>query len=98
MKNFFVNLFYFIQINCILFLCHIWALFGIAFNDTGVQFNNVFEAWDIILFGIMPLTIGSMVLGKLYKRKEDFNCKAFYIAQTLMIIGWIILYISAYVA
>ena len=97
MKKFIKNILYFVAINAILFICHIWALFGVAFNDTGVQYNNIGEAMRIILFGIVPLIIGSIILMNVFKKKKDFLIYQFLILQVIVIIGWGMFYIINYV-
>ena len=97
MKKFIKNILYFVEINAILFICHIWALFGVAFNDTGVQYNNIGEAMHIILFGIVPLIIGSIILMNIFKKNKYFLVYQFLVLQVLVIIGWGMFYIVNYV-
>ena len=97
MKKFIKNILYFVAINAILFICHIWALFGVAFNDTGVQYNNIGEAMHIILFGTVPLIIGSIILMNIFKKNKDFLIYQFLVLQALVIIGWGMFYIVNYV-
>lgn len=98
MKKFIKNILYFIEINAILFICHIWALFGVAFNDTGVQYNNIGEAMNTILFGIVPLIIGTIFQANKFKKKKDFLLYQFLILQILVIVSWGMYYIVNYVS
>lgn len=96
-KKFLINILYFFLINCFLFIGHIWALFGVAFNDTGVQYNTVFEAIPTILFGIAPIFIGSIIFVFVFRKKKDFIIYEFLILQLLVILGWGLFYIVNYV-
>ena len=97
MKKFIKNILYFVEINAILFICHIWALFGVAFNDTGVQYNSIGEAMHIMLFGIVPLNIGTIILVNVFKKNKDFLIYQFLILQVIIIISWGMFYIVNYV-
>ena len=97
MKKFIKNVFYFIEINAILAICHFLALLGVAFNDAGDQYSNVFEALHIILFGTAPLIAGTIILINKFKKKEDFAKYTVSILQILLILAWAMYYIVNYV-
>ena len=97
MKKFAKNILYFLEINAALFICHILALFGVAFNDSGEQFENIFEGMHVILFGVLPLIIGSIIMINIFKKKKDFLIYQFLILQIPIIICWGIFYIINYV-
>ena len=96
-KTFFINFIYFILFNCIIFLGHVWALFGVAFNDSGVQYNTVLKAIPIILLGIAPILIASLIFIFIFKKKKSFSIYIFLILQSLVILGWILFYVICYV-
>jgi len=96
-KNFIINLFYFFIINCFLFIGHIWALFGVAFNDTGVHYNTISEAMPTILFGVAPIVLGSIIFIFVFRKKKNFIIYEFLILQLLVIVGWGLFYIVNYV-
>lgn len=96
-KKFFINLVYFFIINCFLFIGHIWALFGVAFNDTSVKYNTITEAIPTILFGIVPITLGSIIFLFVFRKIKDFIIYEFLILQLLVIIGWGLFYVVNYV-
>lgn len=91
------NIFYIIEINLILFIAYIWALFGVAFNDTSVFYNNIIEALPTIIFGVLPLLVGSIILIIHFRKKENFNIIAVSIFQIIMVILALIFYITNYV-
>lgn len=91
-----LNIYYFALINVILFVGHFWAFCGVAFNDTGVQYNSITEALPVILFGVAPLLFGSIILTVLFV-KSNFKVHIFWILQTFVIICWILFYIINYV-
>lgn len=68
MKKFFRNIWYFILINTFLFIGHIVALFGVAFNDTGVQYTNTIEALPTILISITPLLLGTIIFIFIFRK------------------------------
>ena len=96
-KKIFVTLGYICLTNCFLFIGHIWALFGVAFNDTGVQYNSVIEALPTILFGIAPITIGTIIFLFVFKRKKDFNIPIYLIIQAIIVILWVMYYVYNYI-
>ncbi len=96
-KKTFSNIIYVCIINCCLFFGFIWALFGVAFNDTGVQYNTIIEALPTILFGIAPIVIGSIICIFVLRKKKDFNVYFCIISQLIIIIGWVLFYIVNYV-
>ena len=96
-KKFSKNIWYFILINAFLFIGHIVALFGVAFNDTGVQYANIIEALPTILICITPFLIGTIIFIFIFRKKKDFSIYHFLFLQTIIILGWIIFYIINYV-
>ena len=96
-KNFFVTILYFCLINFLLFIGHFWAFAGVAFNDIGTQYNTIFEAVPVILLGIIPIIIGSIILIFIFRKKKNLIIYELIILQLLVIIGWVLFYIVNYV-
>ena len=97
MKKFFVNLGYIIEINVIMALCHAFTFIPIAFNDTGICLNNIFEAIPFVLKGNLLLILVSICMGYYYKKnpnKEGFEIKLYGIMQTIIVMLWVIWYFS----
>lgn len=97
MKKIIKNITYFVEINAILFICHFWAFCGVAFNDTGVKYSNIYEAIGTILWGIVPLVIGTIILVNIFKKNKEFLIYQFLVLQALVIVGWGMFYIVNYV-
>ena len=95
MKKFLDNLFYWLEINLYLFLGHIWAFIGLAFNDVGVTYSNFISSISYIFNGLWLLLIGSIVFGVLFRKKKDFNIFIYIVLQLIIIILWIVWYSSS---
>ena len=97
MKKFFINLWYTIEINVMMALCHMFSFIPIAFNDTSISFNNIFEALPYTFRGNFLLIFVSICLGYYYKKnpeKEEFDVKTYGIMQGVIILLWVMYYFS----
>lgn len=82
-----------IEINLILIFPHIFAFIGLAFNDTGVHYDNFFNAIPYMGNGLLLLMITSILMGIYYhKKKENHNSIVYAILQSIVIILWIAYY------
>lgn len=91
------NIGYIIVINAILFIAYIWALFGVAFNDTGTTYTTILDALPMIIFGVSPLFIGSIICGIISYKKYKINLIFYGIIQSIIITMTVIFYICNYV-
>lgn len=93
LSRFGLNILYFIEINIWLLFGHFVAFSGIAFNDTGVRYNNFWQAIPYIRVGLSVLFIGSIILAWNYKKnKKYFNVWIFIFLQSIIFVLWISFY------
>lgn len=96
-----MNIVYFIAINVILSFAHFFAFIPVAFNDTGSSFDLIIETLPVILMGVSPLIIGSIIISLIFRCvkafKSNYRISIFWILQTLVILGYVLLYIDAFV-
>ena len=70
MKIFFINLYYWLQINLLLFIFHTWAFIPVAFNDIDIKFNSFIELIPYTLKVLSPLLIDHIFYVFYLKRKK----------------------------
>ena len=76
-------------------ICHIFALIGLAFNDSGVHYDNFFDAIPYMRNGLLLLIITSILMGIYYhKKKVNHNSIVYAILQSIVIILWIAYYVD----
>ncbi len=95
--KFFKNVLYWVIANVILFIPHLFALFGVAFNDSGAVFDNFFQLLPPMLFCLGPFILGSVVLAILAKKYlKDFWLIPFCLLQWIEFLCWMMLYVNVY--
>lgn len=94
MKSFLKNLWYIIEINIILAIPHFFTLIAIAFNDTGEHYDTIIDAIPYIWNGLLVLNVTSIIMGFVYRKKQDFNVIQYIISQLLIIFLWVLFYVS----
>lgn len=92
-----INIYYFCLINCFLAIGHIWAFFGIAFNDSGEYYDTIIEAMPTIIFFTAPIVLGSVIFIFVFKKAKYFIIYQFLILQLLVVLGWSLALIKNYV-
>lgn len=94
MKKVLLNIWYWLKINLYIGIGHIWALIGIAFNDTGEHYDTVFEAIPYLNNGLSFLIVLSIIAGILNRKNEKFSLIQYIIMQGIMVLAWVMFYIS----
>lgn len=88
---------YFFIINMLLFMFHVFAFVGYAFNDSSVFYDDVILLLPMLFKIFCPMIIGSIFLIYIFSKKIDVNKFLLYILQFILICMWILLYINSYV-
>lgn len=86
-----------VVINAILFLAHIIAIFGLAFNDSGAEFPSVLHLLPNMFFCIGPLAVGSFFLIRVFAMLMECYKPVLYVVQGLLVVCYIVTYINEYV-
>lgn len=86
-----------VAVNVILFLAHMIAVFGWAFNDSGAEFVSVIHLLPNLVFCIGPLAVGSVFLIRFFAKKVEFYKPVLYVVQGLLVACYIVVYIHSYV-
>lgn len=94
MKNFLLNTWYWFEINVIIGFAHILAFIALAFNDTGEHYDTVIEAIPYIRNGLGILVVASIFAGLISKNRNKFNMIQYIIMQSVLVILWVMFYIS----
>ena len=94
MKKVLLNIWYWLKINLYIGIGHIWALIGIAFNDTGEHYDTVFKAIPYLNNGLSFLIVLSIIAGVLNRKNEKFSLIQYIIMQGIMVLAWVMFYIS----
>ena len=97
MKKILTTIFMFFHVNTILLLANIWALIGVAFNDSGVTYSNFFELLPQLSICLLPLIIGSIVVIIKLSKKEEFYQTPVWIFQFFVVIVWVMSYVDTYI-
>lgn len=97
MKKFFSNVYNWMEVNVIIFLTHLFALFAIAFNDTSEHYDTVVEAIPYMAKGLGLLMIASIIAGIVIRKRENFSMVQYIIMQGITIGFWMLIYISSLV-
>ncbi len=84
-------------INAILFLAHIIALFGVAFNDSGAEFPSALHLLPNMLVFIGPLAVGSYFLIRVFSKMLKCYKPVLFVVQGLLVVCYIVTYIDVYV-
>lgn len=91
------TLLYFIYLNIIIFIFHIFAYFGIAFNDTSTFYASFKEALPLICRFFIPMIIASVLVIHFIFKKKDIYKSLLYFLQTVLIVIWVLLFTAYYV-
>ena len=86
-----------LAVNGILFLAHIIAIFGLAFNDSSAEFPSVLHLLPNLIFCIGPLAVASFFLIRLLAKKYEFYVPVLYAVQGLLVVFYVLVYIHSYV-
>ena len=86
-----------IAVNGILFLAHMIAIFGLAFNDSSAEFPSVLHLLPNLIFCVGPLAVASFFLIRLLAKKYEFYVPVLYVVQGLLVVFYILVYIHSYV-
>lgn len=86
-----------VGLNLLLFFAHMFAIFGLAFNDSGCVFPSVLHLFPNMVVCIAPLAVGSVIFIRLFAKKLDFFKPVAYVVQGLLVLFYSIAYIHSYV-
>lgn len=86
-----------IAVNLVLFLAHVFAIFGLAFNDSSAEFPSVVHLLPNLFFCVGPLAVGSYFLIRFLAKKIDCYEPVLHVVQGILVVCYIVSYIDLYV-
>lgn len=86
-----------IAVNMVLFLAHVFAIFGLAFNDSSAEFSSVVHLLPNLIFCVGPLAVGSYFLIRFLAKKIDCYEPVLHVVQGILVVCYIVSYIDLYV-
>lgn len=96
-KKSFYTILLVVAVNFILFLAHVIAIFGVAFNDSSAEFLSVIHLLPNLILCVGPLAVGSYFLIRFAAKRWEFYEPVLYIVQGLLVVCYIVTYIDVYV-
>jgi len=97
LKKSFRTILLIVTVNIVLFLAHIFAVFGLAFNDSSAEFPSVLHLLPNLVFCIGPLAVGSYFLIRFLAKKIDCYEPVLHVVQGIIVVCYIVSYIDLYV-
>ena len=58
------------------------------------HYDTIIEAIPYIWNGLLVLNVTSIIMGFVYRKKQDFNVIQYIISQLLIIFLWVLFYVS----